>query len=225
MTTRCSLTLLALCTLTTFAPAQPDVADPGPLDRASERLVEALERAESGDEPSPSRWRALAMELDVPTVVDADGITHLAAELRSLEGQQPPVVVTRHKGEARSLLGKSVDDEALHAFARRDRVVLRKGRVDLVTDGRRWQENPRGNPRMAVGGTGDCLAGLTAGLLARGCATFDAARMAALWLTTAADELWAEMGPCYDAEDLLDRLPGTLRRLLAAQDDWPPVEA
>jgi NAD(P)H-hydrate repair Nnr-like enzyme with NAD(P)H-hydrate dehydratase domain len=76
---------------------------------------------------------------------------------------------------------------------------------------------------MAVGGTGDVLAGLAAGLMARGASPFDAARMAALWITSAADQLWQEQGPCYDAESVLERLPATLRSLLAPLGMWPPM--
>jgi len=101
--------------------------------------------------------------------------------------------------------------------------MLGKGVVDLVTDGRRWQRNPRGNPRMAVGGTGDVLAGLTAGLIARGASPFDASRMAVLWITTAADRLWLEQGPCYDADTVIAALPATLRDLLRPLGMWPPM--
>ena len=50
-----------------------------------------------------------------------------------------------------------------------------------------------------------------------------AARMAALWITSAADQLWQEQGPCYDAESVLERLPATLRSLLAPLGMWPPM--
>lgn len=76
---------------------------------------------------------------------------------------------------------------------------------------------------MAVGGTGDVLAGLAAGLMARGASPFDAARMAVLWITTAADLLWQEAGPCYDAVDVIDRLPAALRGLLQPLGMWPPM--
>lgn len=205
-----------------LSPAMPEHLTPM-LVRAGALLIGPGLGREPGTPEATRQIFSLAMELDVPTVIDADGITHLANDLRQLDGEHPPVVITPHKGEARSLLGKEVDDDRLHAFARPDRVILRKGKVDLITDGRRWQENPRGNPRMAVGGTGDCLAGLTAGLLARGCDAFDAARIAVLWQTTAADGLWAELGPCYDAEDLLDHLPATLKAFLEPLGCWPPV--
>jgi len=47
--------------------------------------------------------------------------------------------------------------------------------------------------------------------------------MAVLWLTEAGDELWLERGPTYDALDVIERLPATLRRLLTPLGMWPPV--
>jgi NAD(P)H-hydrate epimerase len=166
---------------------------------------------------------SLANEMGVPMVLDADGITACAEMVRALPESDGRLLLTPHAGEARSLFGRTPSDEVAHAFARRDRVILAKGPVDLITDGWRWQKNPRGNPRMAVGGTGDVLAGLAAGLMARGALPFDAARMAVLWLTTCADELWLEQGPCYDSLTILDRLPATLRSYLTPLKMWPPV--
>lgn len=164
----------------------------------------------------------LALELGVPLVLDADGIL-AAAELAA---GPTPTLLTPHRGEARQLLGgqQAPGEAELHAWAAPHRVLLAKAPVDLITDGRQWQRNPRGNPRLAVGGTGDVLAGLAAGLLARGTRPFDAARIAVLWLTEAGDELWAARGPCWDALDLLAQLPATLRRLFAAAGlPWPPL--
>jgi len=166
---------------------------------------------------------SLALEMGVPVAVDADGIAACAEMVRELPPGDARLLLTPHRGEARTLLGGIADDAALHAFARPDRVLLAKAAVDLVTDGRRWQRNPRGNARMAVGGTGDVLAGVAGGLLARGAWPFDAARMAVLWVTSTGDELWQEQGPCYDALDLIARLPATLRRLLEPLGHWPPV--
>ncbi len=166
---------------------------------------------------------SLANEMGVPVVLDADGLTACAEMVRTLPEGDGRLLLTPHASEARTLFGRAPSDEIAHAFARRDRVVLAKGPVDLITDGWRWQKNPRGNPRMAVGGTGDILAGLAAGLMARGALPFDAARMAVLWLTTCADELWLEQGPCYDALTILDRLPTTLRTYLSTLKMWPPL--
>lgn len=181
------------------------------------RAVEAVRQAFS-----------LCQELGVPVAIDADGIASCAEAIRTLPAGSAPLLLTPHRGEMRTLLAQAAaaDEEQIHAFAAPNRVILAKAPVDFISDGWRWQRNRRGNPRMAVGGTGDCLAGLAAGLMARGCAPFDAARIAVLWLTEAGDALWAERGPCWDALDLIAALPATLRRLFASAGlPWPPVAA
>lgn len=168
---------------------------------------------------------SLCLEMDVPIVLDADGLP-ACADMVGSQRIGSPVLLTPHRGEARNLLGlpSQAEEEQLHAYAAVHRVLLAKAPVDLVSDGWRWQRNRRGNPRMAVGGTGDVLAGLAAGLMARGCKPFDAARISILWITEAGDELWAEQGPCWDALALIARLPATLRRLFGeAGLAWPPL--
>jgi len=193
------------------------------VDRAGAVLIgPGAGRGAETDEALAQAYE-LALAAGKPVVIDADGLTALAAAIREHAGPSP-LLLTPHAGEARAVLDRrDVDDAAVHGFARENRVILRKGPVDLISDGRRWQRNPRGNPRMAVGGSGDCLAGLAAGLCARGASPYDAARIAAYWVTTAADELWLELGPCYDALDLIAHLPETLARELRALDYWPPV--
>ena len=207
----------------TLTPEDPEDLTPQ-LVRASCVLIgPGLGRDGSAHEAARQAF-SLASEMGVPVVLDADGITACAEQVRDLPEGDGKLVLTPHASEARALLGQTPSEAAVHAFARRDRVLLAKGPVDLISDGWRWQRNLRGNPRMAVGGTGDVLAGLTAGLMARGATPFDAARMAVLWITTAADELWLEEGPCYDALGVIARLPQTLREFLTPLKRWPPVE-
>ncbi len=206
----------------TVGPSTPEDLTPL-LVRASAVLIgPGLGRAPQAHEAAQQAF-GLASEMGVPVVLDADGITACAEMVRALPAGDGKLILTPHAGEARTLLGGAASEEAVHAFARPDRVILAKNVVDLITDGRRWQRNRRGNPRMAVGGTGDVLAGLTAGLLARGATPFDAARLAVLWTTTAGDQLWQELGPCYTALDLLARLPHTLRSFLEPLHLWPPM--
>ena len=207
----------------TLAPEAPEDLTPQ-LVRASCVLIGPGLGREEGIHEAARQAFSMAIEMGVPVVLDADGITACADQVRELPEGDHRLLLTPHAGEARTLLGRAPNEAVLHAFARRDRVLLAKGPVDLVTDGWRWQKNPRGNPRMAVGGTGDLLAGLAAGLMARGATPFDAARMAVFWLTTCADELWLEQGPCYDALTLLSRLPASLRGHLTPLGLWPPVE-
>lgn len=205
-----------------LAPAVPELLSPL-IARASAVLIGPGLGREPGTAEAARQAFSLAVDMEVPVVIDADGITHCAGALRDHPALGADLLLTPHRGEARTLLGQAVDEEDVHAFARCNRTILLKGRSDLITDGGRWQRNPRGNPRMAMGGTGDCLAGLAAGLVARGCTAFDAARIASYWLTTAADALWQELGPCYLTGSILDRLGPVLRREMAAIDRWPPV--
>jgi ADP-dependent NAD(P)H-hydrate dehydratase / NAD(P)H-hydrate epimerase len=81
-------------------------------------------------------------------------------------------------------------------------VVAPDGRVDV------W---PRSNPALATGGTGDVLAGVTAGLVAQGLATWDAARLAvAVHGLAAARVVEARGWRTLLASDLLGELPAVL---------------
>ena len=205
-----------------LVPGDPEELTPL-IVRAGAVLIGPGLGQEEGTYEAARQAFSLALELGVPVVLDADGITACAAQVRAQDDPEARVLLTPHAREARTLLGSAATEASVHAFARRNRVILAKGPVDLVTDGWRWQHNHRGNPRMTVGGTGDVLAGLAAGLLARGALPYDAARMAVLWITTAGDSLWPERGPCYDTLDLIEALPPTLRRLMEPLGYWPPV--
>ena len=67
-----------------------------------------------------------------------------------------------------------------------------------------------GNPGMTKGGTGDCLAGLTAALLAKN-DPFLAAVSASYIAKAAADGLYEKVGVNYNADDLAQKIPETLR--------------
>ncbi|MBA2479658.1 MAG: NAD(P)H-hydrate dehydratase [Planctomycetes bacterium] len=205
-----------------LTPSNPEEITPM-LARASAVLIGPGLGREPGCPEAAQQAFSLAVEMGVPVILDADALSACAGMVREMPEGDARVLLTPHRTEARNLLGAAATEESLHEFARRDRVLLAKAPVDLVTDGMRWQRNPRGNPRMAVGGTGDILAGLASGLMARGAIPFDAARMAVLWETTAADALWQEMGPCYDSETVLGRLPATLRGFLEPLGMWPPM--
>ena len=205
-----------------LSPSAPEQLTPM-LVRASAVLIGPGLGRDPGCEEAAQQALSLALELGVPVVVDADALAHCADMLRDLPAGDSRLLLTPHRTEARNLIGAAASEEAIHRFARLDRVMLAKAPVDLISDGLRWQRNPRGNPRMAVGGTGDILAGLAAGLMARGATPFDAARIALLWETSAADGLWQTHGPCYDAETVLDSLPAALRGFLEPLGMWPPV--
>lgn len=168
----------------------------------------------------------LAMAARRPCLIDADGIAACAPLLRQYNHPSAPIILTPHAKEAASLLGQEAPTWVdLHAWAGPKRVILAKGPVDLISDGRQWQRHHGGNPRLSVGGSGDCLAGLCSGLLARGCPPFAAARLACYWLCACADQLWQEQGPCYDPRDLIQNLGPSLKNLFTTwqAQAWPPI--
>lgn len=88
-------------------------------------------------------------------------------------------------------------------------VVVAKAAEDVVTDGERTRIVRAGTPAMTVGGTGDTLAGVIAGLFGTQDA-FDAACAAPFVNGRAAEHLDAERGDGLLASDLLDAIPRTL---------------
>ncbi|OGS48872.1 MAG: hypothetical protein A3K68_07065 [Euryarchaeota archaeon RBG_16_68_13] len=128
--------------------------------------------------------REILTKTEIPFVVDADAIKAVAEDPSCLQGKRG--VVTPHSREFLRLTGTALPDalerraDAVREAAKTLGVtVLLKGHVDIVSDGQRTKYNYTGNPGMTVGGTGDVLCGVVAGLVSKGTAPFDAARLGA----------------------------------------------
>ena len=170
--------------------------------------------------------RAFALKLlaalDLPAVVDADALNALAAGPRPFKLKAAPAIFTPHPGEAERLLGKKVADRpaAAAALARLlGGTAVLKGPGTLICEGKTILKNISGGPALAKGGTGDVLAGLTAGFyaqngLARGFIPETALGSAALavFLHGLCGELAAKKYTerCVLAGELLDFLPEAL---------------
>ena len=150
-----------------------------------------------------------------PVVVDADGISLLSGHMDILRGRREPTVLTPHDGEFARVGGAIGEDRMASAaeFARENRcVLLLKGHQTCVTDGKTGYRNRTGNAGMAVGGSGDVLAGMIAGLLGQGMKPLEAAACGA-WLHGAAGDLCArELGQrAMLPTDMLEALPRLLK--------------
>ena len=154
-------------------------------------------------------------EAKCPVVVDADGINLLGKHKALLRGRQYPTILTPHEMEFIRLGGDTSKDrtEAAMDLAGTLRCVLvRKGRGTLITDGTECYRNLTGNPGMAVGGSGDVLAGIIAAFLGQGLAPMEAAACGC-WFHGAAGDLCAgELGQ-YGMlpTDMLSALPRLLK--------------
>ena len=159
--------------------------------------------------------KAVLQHASCPVVLDADGINVLSAHKDILRGRQHPTVLTPHDGEFVRIGGVLQEDrmEAAAALARDlSCIVLLKGHRTCITDGRTGCRNTTGNPGMAVGGSGDVLAGMIISLLGQGLAPMEAAACGA-WLHGAAGDLCAgELGQyAMLPTDMLNALPRLLK--------------
>jgi hydroxyethylthiazole kinase-like uncharacterized protein yjeF len=142
------------------------------------------------DEQARARLAAV-LATDVPVLVDADGLTLVAADKRML-ARSAPTLLTPHAGELGRLLGTDPAEvearrleHARMAAAELGATVLVKGSTTViaVADGDSAAVaalvNPTGTSWLATAGTGDVLSGLAGSLLAQGLGPREAAGVAA----------------------------------------------
>ncbi|MEE1035950.1 MAG: NAD(P)H-hydrate dehydratase [Oscillospiraceae bacterium] len=159
--------------------------------------------------------KAVLENAQCPVVLDADGINVLREHKDILRGRQHPTILTPHDGEFTRFGGTIGENRMASAayFAREwNAIVLLKGHRTCITDGHTHYENHTGNPGMAVGGSGDVLAGIIVSLLGQGLKPLEAAACGA-WLHGAAGDLCAEEIGQYGMlpTDMLCALPRLLK--------------
>jgi NAD(P)H-hydrate epimerase len=186
---------------------------------ASEADAVALGPGLGGHVETAHLVRELALEIEKPLVLDADGLNAFAGRIEELQREQP-TVLTPHPGEfarlcpRRAVKTPSQRLAAGRALARDIRgVVVLKGHGTVVADARSAFVNTTGNPGMATGGSGDVLAGMTAALLVTSEGALLAARRAVFAHGLAGDLARDALGETsLGAEDLLSYLgPAFLR--------------
>lgn len=158
---------------------------------------------------------AVLENAECPVVLDADGISLVSGHMDILRGRRGQTILTPHDGEFVRVGGVIGEDRMASAaeFARENGcVLLLKGHQTCVTDGSLGYRNRTGNAGMAVGGSGDLLAGMIVGLLGQGMPPLEGAACAA-WLHGAAGDLCArELGQrAMLPTDMLKALPRLLK--------------
>jgi NAD(P)H-hydrate epimerase len=164
--------------------------------------------------------------LELPMVVDADGLNHLVGQVDVIAAARAPVVLTPHPGEAARLLGTTAAEverarvPAVRRLAEMARaVVVLKGARTLVCDGRPDGDglttiNPTGNPGLATAGTGDVLTGIIGALLAQGLPAPAAARLGVYVHGAAGDRVRDRIGPWgVVASDLVTEIAPAMNEL------------
>ncbi len=158
--------------------------------------------------------RGLVGDCTVPLVLDADGLNAFAGDVASLAERKEATVATPHLGELRRLV-ENVEADRLAAardLARAgDAIALVKGTRTVIADPEgNAVVNPTGTPALATAGTGDVLAGVIGGLLARGVAAFEAAWAGAYLHGLAGTIAGNERGDGAVAWDVAEALPAAV---------------
>lgn len=160
--------------------------------------------------------RQLIRSLSLPMVLDADALTALSEDRSCLAGKRG--VVTPHHKEFEVLSGTSLPTdlagkiEGAKAFAKSiGFTVLMKGAPDVIADATGHRLNKVHNVGMTVGGTGDALAGICGGLLAKRVPPFVAARMAAFANGYAGNLAFEERSYGMMTSDLIEKIPRVLK--------------
>jgi len=155
-----------------------------------------------------------ASQKGIPAVIDADAINALpeGAWPTGLQG-----VATPHAKEAERWLAGASPVEALADCTGESVTIVVTGPEDALTGPEgRFCRATGGHSRMAVGGTGDLLAGTIGGLLAQGMSAWPAARLGCALLREAGARAAQSTGPGLLAEDV----PVEIARVLA---EWTEV--
>ena len=150
-----------------------------------------------------------------PVVLDADGINVLAGHKDILRGRAAPTVLTPHVKEFERIAGYSCElrvESAVSLARELNAIILLKGHRTVITDGNTTYLNPTGNPGMAVGGSGDVLAGMIVSLIGQGIDPLKATAASA-WLHGKAGDICAQQIGQYGMlpTDMLDVLPRLLK--------------
>lgn len=153
--------------------------------------------------------------------LDAAALLGLAAHADLTARHAGRIVLTPHAGEMATMLGVTKDavSRAPRAFAERAAeelgcVVVLKGPVTHVAcRGERTMIYSEGGVGLATSGSGDTLAGIIAGLVARGTAPAIAAAWGVALHGAAGNVLARRIGPVgYLARELLDEIPRVMAR-------------
>ncbi len=160
--------------------------------------------------------KRIVSDLQIPAVIDADGLNALSGDPSPLKEAKASIVITPHPGEFRRLTAGKLEDyqvdriDTARSFACKFNVtVVLKGVPTLVA----WPDgsvfvNSSGNAGMATGGSGDVLTGVIAAIIGGGVDPPNAA-IAGVYLHGLAGDLAGDVKGDLGltAGDIVDFLP------------------
>ncbi len=116
----------------------------------------------------------VARQIEVPVIIDADGLNLLSKEIDLLDkiGERVPVILTPHLKEMERLCGQQLKeinytmaDTAKKFASKHNCIVVLKNHTEVICDSRKEYYCCSGNEALATPGSGDVLAGIIGALL------------------------------------------------------------
>jgi NAD(P)H-hydrate epimerase len=222
---------LELRLLEAMTRGMPESTDGTHTEEGAAQVAEMAERAGAvvlgpgigkGDDPGAFA-RALAAAVEIPLVIDADGLNAFAGALDEVARREAPTVLTPHAGELGRLMevdSAEIERHRLHyaeeAANQANAVVLLKGDDTIVAQPGELPAaiSPGATPALATAGTGDVLSGMIGTLLAKGLSAFEAAATGALLHAYAGIEAAKSIGGAdyVVAGDVIDNIPAAFTR-------------
>jgi len=162
----------------------------------------------------------LTPNINKPLLIDGDGITAIAEDLKKIKKREAPTILTPHLGEMSRITKLEISEinknkvDILQRTARElNAIIILKGAHSLIgyPDGTVFI-NVSGNSGMATAGSGDVLAGTIAAMYGLGLALEDAVRMGVFIHGFSGDVAAVDKGEDgITAQDILDCLPETMK--------------
>lgn len=149
-----------------------------------------------------------------PCVIDGDALKFLDIEEIRLNAKY---MLMPHANEFYELCKEKVKNNVSDRIGKVKKIakiinaiIVLKGHVDVISDGKRVAINKTGNAFMTKAGTGDVLAGIAGSMLARGIDTFNAACASCHLCGKAGDKAAKKLKDSLLATDVIDNIPSVL---------------
>ena len=168
-------------------------------------------------------FNVLVAKIKKPIVLDADALKQV--ELKLIKNKDN-IVLTPHLAEFNQFFKSNLHlDLDSYDFKKVDEnitefqsvvksikgTVIVKGKNDLILSGSKFRISSSGNAGMTVGGTGDALAGIVAGMLSQGLNPFDSACLGVFINGLAGEKAYEVNGNGFSASDLVSYIGNVIK--------------